>query len=439
MIDIRLIRESPEIVKENIKKKFQNHLLPFVDEIKNKDAEWRNLKVKTDELRHERNEVSKEVNEAKKASKPVDILLKKAKEIPDKLLEIEQKSSILQNEISALLLKIPNIISKKSPIGKDASENKIIKKSGAIPKFKFPVKTHVELIENLNIADFDASAKVSGAGFYYLVGYLALLNHALINFAIDFMKKKGYTYIETPLMLHEKEIFASMNKAAIEQSVYSIKDQDLHLIGTAEQSLLAMHSGKLFQENELPKKIFSYSMCFRKEVGAHGINEKGLWRTHQFNKVEQFVFCKPEDSEKLYSELFNNSEQILKALKLPYRALEICSGDLADWKFRSADFEVWRPTLKEYGEVFSLSNCTDYQARKLSIKCIDKQGNKRAVHTLNNTVLATSRMMVTIIENYQQKDGSIKIPAILVPYMGGKKIIETKPVISSKKAKKAKN
>jgi len=439
MIDIKLIRENPDLIKENIKKKFQNHKIPLVDKVKTLDENWRKLKVQADFLRSDRNKISKQISELKKENKSASQLLKQARLIPKKIEEIESRSKILQDQIKEIMLKIPNIIHKSVPIGPDSTKNVEIKKVGKPKKFSFRLKNHVELAESLGIADFDASAKTSGNGFYYLIGDLALLNQALIRFAIELMTKKGYIYVETPLMLNANSIYASMDKEAIENSVYSIEQEDLHLIGTAEQSLLAMHSDQTIQESDLPKKYFSYSMCFRKEVGSHGINERGLWRTHQFNKVEQFVFCKPEDSEKLYEELFNNSEQILKALKLPYRALEICSGDLADWKFRSADFEVWRPTLKEYGEVFSLSNCTDYQARKLSIKCIDKQGNKRAVHTLNNTVLATSRMMVTIIENYQQKDGSIKIPAILVPYMGGKKIIETKPVISSKKAKKAKN
>jgi len=326
------------------------------------------------------------------------------------------------------------------PKGKDASENKLIKQGGKIPKFKFPIKNHVELAESHKLADFDASAKVSGNGFYYLKNDLALLNQALIRFATDFMTKKGYEYIEPPLMLNEKSIFASMDKNAIAQSVYNIKDEDLNLIGTSEQAILAMHSDKTFSENELPKKYVSYSMCFRKEVGAHGINEKGLWRTHQFNKVEQFIFCKPEDSKKMYAELFKNSDEILKALGLPYRWMEICSGDLADWKYRSADFEIWRPTTKDYGELGSLSNCTDYQARKLGIKYFNKQGERVMLHTLNNTAIATSRAMVAILENFQQKDGTIKVPKVLVKYMNGKKVIGTpikaRPV--KKEAKKAK-
>jgi len=430
MLDIKIIRENPELVKENIKKKFQNQKLPLVDEILKKDSEWRKAKFEADNLRKERNIVSEGINQAKKAkdNKKAEELIKKAKEIPEEIAKLEQKEELLRDEIKELMLTIPNIMSKHVPIGKDETENKVIKKAGKIPKFNFPIKTHVELAEFLEIADFEKAAKVSGKGFYYLKNELALLNQALIRFAIDFMRKKDYTYIETPLMLNVKSVFASMDKAAIEQSVYSIKNEDLSLIGTAEQSLLAMHAEDVIEEVVLPKKYFSYSMCFRKEVGAHGINEKGLWRTHQFNKIEQFIFCKPEESEKLYDELLKNSEEILKLLELPYRIIEICSGDLADWKHRSADLEVWRPTTKEYGEIMSLSNCTDYQARKLDIKCIDKHGARRVLHTLNNTALATSRIMVALLENNQQKDGSIKIPKVLWKYTGFKEIKAKKKI-----------
>lgn len=426
MIDIKFFRESPEVVKANIKKKGQDSKLPLVDKIVKLDENWRKLKSKVDSLRADRNTISKQISEAKKAGKDITALMQKAQKLPDEILKVESEMGALESEIDSIRRQIPNIIWKNVPKGKDSSQNVEIKKAGKIPKFSFPIKTHVELAEALGIADFDASAKVSGNGFYYLKKELALLNQALIRLAIDLMNEKGYEYVEPPLLLHEKEIFASMDKTAIEQSVYSIKDEDLNLIGTSEQSVLAMHSGQVIPEWEMPKKYFAYSMCFRREVGAHGINEKGLWRTHQFNKVEQFIFCRPEDSEKYYDELMKNSEDILKALELPYRIVEICTGDLADWKYRSADFEVYRPTTKEYGEIMSLSNCTDYQARKLNIKCLDKKGEKRVVHTLNNTALATSRIMVAILENFQQKDGSVKIPKALWKYAGFKEIKPSK-------------
>lgn len=421
MLDIKFIRENPKLIKENIKKKFQDEKIKLVDEILKLDGQWRKEKYSSDNLRKERNIISEEINKFKKSKdeKKVKELIEKAKEIPDKINKSEEKTEELEQEIKRLILEIPNIISDKTPIGKDSTFNKEIKKWGKIRKDD--VKNHVELIEEFELADFEKSAEVAGKGFYYIKKELALLNQALLRFAIDFMKKKKYEYIETPLMLNEKTIYASMNKKAIEESVYSIKDEDLHLIGTSEQSLLAMHSDDVLKEEELPKKYYSYSMCFRKEIGAHGINEKGLWRTHQFNKVEQFVFCKPEDSDKIYKEMLQIPEEILKALGLPYRIIEICSGDLGDWKYRSHDFEVYRPTIKEYGEIGSLSNCTDYQARKLNIKVIDKHGNRRILHTLNNTVLATSRIMVAIIENFQTKQG-IKIPKVLWKYTGFKEI-----------------
>lgn len=439
MIDIKLIRENRGLVENNMKDKFQDDKVPLVDEVRALDEKWRKLKAESDILRAERNTISKQISEAKKAGQNAHDLLKKAKNIPERIAEIEKESSELQSKINEIMLKIPNIMSDDVPKGKDASENKEIKKVGKIPKFKFEPKNHVELVEKLKLADFDASARVSGNGFYYLKGDLALLNQALIRFAIEFMTKKGYEFIEPPIMLNEKSIYASMDKKAIEQSVYDIKDEDLHLIGTSEQAVLAMHSNKTFQEAELPKKYVAYSICFRKEVGSHGINEKGLWRTHQFNKVEQFIFCKPEQSEKMYAELFKNSDEILRALKIPYRWIEICSGDLADWKYRSADFEGWRPTAKEYGELGSLSNCTDYQARKLGIKYFNKKGERIIVHTLNDTAIATSRMMVAILENNQQKDGTIKVPTVLVKYLGKKVIGAVKKEPKKPKNKKVKS
>jgi seryl-tRNA synthetase len=424
MIDIKLIRENPDLVKKNARKKFSEEKALLVDEVVKLDNKWREFKKQADELRHNRNKISENINKAKKEKdeKKAAKLIKQAKEIPGKIQELEEKEKQVKEKIRERMIKIPNIISEKAPVGKDEKENKVIKKSGKIPKLGFKVRNHVEIIEDLDLADFDASARVSGNGFYYLKNELALLNQALIRFAVDFMNEKGYSYIEPPLMLNEESIFASMNKEEIQNSVYSVKDEDLNLIGTAEQSLLAFHSGQAIPEKELPKKYFAYSMCFRKEIGSHGINEKGLWRTHQFNKVEQFICCKPEDSEKFYDELLKNSEEILKKLELPYRILEICSGDLADWKFRSADLEVYRPTTKDYGEVMSLSNCTDYQARKLDIKIVYRNGDRRVLHTLNNTALATSRIMVAIIENNQEKDGSIKIPKVLWKYTGFKEI-----------------
>ena len=422
MLDINLIREKPEVVKKNQIKAGKSP--KDVDELLKLDREWRSKKKEVDDLRAERNNISEEINKLKKKKedKKAEELIRKAKLIPDRIKVLEEQADILRKRIDEIIFSLPNIISEKTPVGKDASENIEIKKSGKPKKFSFPVKTHVELAEALGIADFDASAKVSGNGFYYLKNELAILNQALIRFSIDFMKSKKYQYIETPIMIKQDIFAGSEGMQAFANSIYKVDGTDLALIGTAEHALMAMHKNDAFQEAELPKKYFSYSMCFRKEIGSHGINEKGLWRTHQFNKIEQFIFCLPENSEKYYNELMKNSEEILKKLGLPYRIIEICTGDLALWKHRSADFEVWRPTTKEYGEVMSLSNITDYQARTHNIKVIRKSGERQVVHTLNNTALATSRILVAILENFQNKDGSINIPKALWKYTGFKKI-----------------
>jgi len=439
MIDINLIRENPDLVKENLKKKFQEVKLPLVDEIKVKDNDWRNTKYRVDKLRSERNTISKKISEAKKSkdNKKAAQLLKAAKDIPKKISELESKSKKLQEEIKALMSEIPNIIHKSVPIGRDESENKVIKKIGK-PKSLKSIKNHVELAESLNLIDFDSSAKVAGNGFYYLKGDLALLNQALIQFTIDFMKKKGYLYIEPPLMLRKEILAAAADLDTLKNSIYDIKDEPLSLIGTSEYSLLALHLNQLLKSADLPKKYFSYTMCFRKEIGSHGINEKGLWRTHQFNKVEQFIFCLPEESDKFYDELLNNSIEIYKALGIPIRILEMCSGDLQPWKAKSADLEAWRPTTKSYEEVGSLTNCTDYQARKLNIRILKPNGEKVIAHTLNNTAIATSRALVTILENYQKPDGSIEIPKVLQKYTGFKVIQaeKSKPKKAKKKVKK---
>ena len=355
--------------------------------------------------------------------KDASTIIRQLKSIPEEIKKLEEKKEALELKIREGLARIPNIMHPLVPLGKDASENKVLKKWGKIHKLNFPVRNHVELGEALGMLNFEESAKTSGHGFYFLKGDLALLNQALIRFAIDFMMKKRYLYIEPPLMETKRIAAAAGDINAFKLGLYKIEEADLYLIPTAEHAILGMLADTVFQESELPLKCFGYSMCFRKEIGSHGINEKGLWRTHQFNKVEQFIFCHPEDSWKYYEELRKISEEIYQRLGIPYRLLEMCSGDLGDWKARSEDIEAYRPTTKEYGEVGSLTNCTDFQARDLNMRVATKEGEKRVVHTLNNTALATSRALVAIMENYQQKDGSIKIPRVLQKYMGGKKII----------------
>jgi seryl-tRNA synthetase len=421
MIDIKDLRERQEVYKANMKKKGRDEkILTFV---LNLDEKWRHIKIQADSLRAERNKISESINQAKKQGKDAKELIKKAREIPEKLKQLEEEESKVYSELQKSLYDIPNLMHAKVPIGKSDKDNVVKKTVGKPTKLKFPAKTHVELIEALDIGDFDASAKVAGNGFYYLKKDLALLNRALVDFAVDFMNKKGYVFIEPPLMMNRKVAAAAGDLTAFEKALYKIEGEDLFMIPTAEHGILGMLADKTIPEEKLPLKFFGYSMSFRKEVGAHGINEKGLWRTHQFNKVEQFIFCKPKDSWKYYEELRKNAEEIMKKLKIPYRILEMCTGDLGDWKARTEDIEVWRPTTKSYGEVGSLSNCTDYQARDLNIRGVTKKGERYILHTLNNTALATSRIMVAILENNQQKDGSIKIPAALQKYMNGKKKI----------------
>ena len=430
MIDIKLIRENPKLVMDNMKKKYMEKDIYLVNEVFELDEKWRKIKKEIDDLRKERNDLSKQINITKK-NKDISVnpralndLFTKAKDIPKKIKSLEEEASKITSEINARMRKIPNIMHESVPKGKDDKDNVEIKRVGKPKKFPFRVRNHVELIENLGLADFNTSAEISGNGFYILKGDLALLNQALIRFAIEKMESKGYTYIEPPLMLHKEILDAAMDTSEFENTIYSVEGEDLNLIGTSEHALLALHRNKAIPENQLPLKYFSYSMCFRKEIGSHGINEKGLWRTHQFNKVEQFVFCDPKESYKIYEEMQSISEEIFSELGLPYRIVECCSGDLAMWKAKSADMEVWRPTTESFGEITSLSNTTDFQSRGVKTKLVRKDGTREYVHTLNNTAIATSRALVAIIENYQNEDGSITIPEVLRPFMNGKEKLE---------------
>jgi len=425
MIDINLIRTNPELVKQNIKKKFKLEKLPLVDKVLKADMEHRKLLAEVQQLRHKRNEVSEKINQLKKAGKDAKAEIKKAKELPGQIARIEERIKALEVEIREAMLSIPNIIHESVPLGKDATQNKEIKKIGKPKEFDFPAKNHVELAENLGIVDFDASAKTTGKGFFYLKGALAQLNQALIGFSINFMMKRGYTLVEPPLMIKKNICEGVVDFEFFKNMVYKIQDEDLYLIGTSEHPLIGMFINKTIDEKELPIRIVGLSQCFRKEIGSHGIDEKGLFRTHQFNKVEQVVICKPKDSYKMYDEMMKNSVDLFKELGIPTRIFECCSGDLADLKAKSADLEAWSPKKKEYYEIGSCSNLTDAQARRLNIKATNGK-EKYLVHTLNNTAVATSRAMVAILENYQNEDGSITIPKVLVPYMGGMTKIEKK-------------
>ncbi len=427
MIDIKLIRESPDSVKENIRKKFQDEKVGLVDKVVDLDTKWRKEKKKVDDLRHERNKISEEINKLMKANKKSEAkkLIVKAKEIPGKIAKIEVKAGKMFGEIREIMMKIPQIIHESVPAGKSDKDNVEIKKFGKIAKFGFEVKGHAELGEALGVLDFDTSADVSGKGFYFMKGDLALLNMALINYARDFMLGKDFLYVEPPLMIRREVLDAVYSTAEIEAMGYKIDGEDLYMIATSEHPLIAQFIGKSLTARNLPVKQTGYSMCFRKEIGSHGVDEKGIYRTHQFNKQEMIVICEPEDSYKWYDEMLKYSVELFKSLEIPFRILECCSGDLADLKAKSCDLECWSPRRNEYFEVTSLTNMEEAQARRLNIK-IEKGGKRYFAHTLNNTVIATSRALVAIMENNQLKDGSIKIPKALQSYMGGLKKIEGK-------------
>lgn len=426
MIDIKLLRENPDVVKENIKKKFQNEKLPLVDEIIKLDAEWRKLRYKEDNLRSERNKISEEINQAKKKKdeKKAKELIKKAQAIPEEIAKIEENRKSLEEKIRRIMYKIPNIIHKSVPIGKDASQNVVIKTIGKPKKLKFDIKGHAELGEKLGILDFDTSAEVSGKGFYYMKGDLALLNMALINFARDYMTEQGFEYVEPPLMIKKEVLEGVYSTEEINIMSYKIEGEDLYLIATSEHPLIGQFINKTLKKSSIPVKQTAYSMCFRREIGSHGIDEKGIYRTHQFNKQEMIVICEPSESYKWYDKMLKYSVDIFKALEIPIRVIECCSGDLADLKAKSCDIEAWSPRQNKYFEITSLTNMEEAQARRLNIK-IDDGKERYFAHTLNNTVIATSRALVAIMENNQQKDGSIKIPKVLQKYIHGKKEIKS--------------
>ncbi|HQI57513.1 MAG TPA: serine--tRNA ligase [Candidatus Pacearchaeota archaeon] len=427
MIDIKILRENPDIVKENIRKKFQDDKLKLVDEVLVLDEKWRKAKYEEDGLRSERNKVSEEINQAKKKKdeKAAKQLLKRAKEIPDKIAEIQEKRKKLEEDIKQIMYKIPNIIHDSVPIGKDSSENVEIKRVGKPEIPNYEIFNHAELAEKLNGVDFDSARETSGNGFYFLTGDLAVLHSAMIAYARDYMIKQGFSYVIPPFMIRKRVVEGVMSFTEMENMMYKVEGEDLYLIGTSEHSMIGRFIGKILNSTSLPITLTSYSPCFRKEIGAHGIEEKGFYRLHQFEKQEMIVICEPEESYRWYEKMLQYTVDVFKNLDVPVRTLECCSGDLADLKAKSADVEAWSPRQKKYYEVGSCSNLTEAQARRLDIK-IENKGKRYFAHTLNNTVLASPRALIAVMENNQQKDGSIKIPKVLQPYTGGKKIIGIK-------------
>lgn len=419
MIDIKLLRANPDLFKSEMSKRFMDDQAVIVDDVLSLDSSWRSVKKQIDDLRKSRNELSRKVNEAKKSGDNAlfEKLLSEVKDIPSKISALESEASDLEGRLFSLLNKIPNVLHESVPLGRDDSENVEIARFGPEPVVK-KVKPHQIVVEELGLADFTSSAKTSGNGFYYLEGELALLNQALIRYGIEIMHKHGFRYVETPLMLRGEVIEKVVDLADQENQIYKIENEDLYLIGTSEHSMIGRFIGKLLKKDQLPIKQTSYSMCFRKEKGSHGLDEKGLFRTHQFNKVEMIVICDPKDSMSFFEKLKNITLEIFVGLGLPVRVLQICSGDLGLMKHLQVDIEAWSPRKNGYIEVGSCSNLTDNQARSLGIRVSDGV-EKFVPHTLNNTAIATSRALVAILENFQNEDGSVDIPSVLHPYMMG--------------------
>ncbi len=436
MLSIKFIRENKNLVKKSLEKRRDKEKIKWVDELLDLDEKWRSTKQEVDDLRHKRNVITEEIMNLKKSGKDASQKIKDAKEIPERIKKSEEELEELKKKIDYYLMRIPNVLHESVPYGKDSSENVEIKKVGKVQKFNFELKPHGELVEDLNIADFSRAAKVSGTGFNYLEGDLALLDLALQRFAIDFLIKRGYILVLPPFMMNRKAYEGVTDLADFENVMYKIENEDMYMIATSEHPMAAMYMNEVLDEKCLPIKLCGLSSCFRKEIGSHGVDTRGLFRMHQFNKVEQFIFCNPEDSWKFHEELQKNSEEMLKQLGIPFRVVNICTGDIGIVAAKKYDLEAWFPRSKTYMEVGSNSNCTSYQAVRLKIR-YQKGEEREYVHTLNNTGIATSRVMVAILENYQQKDGSIKIPKVLQKYMNGKKVIgKPEKKVVKKKIKK---
>lgn len=429
MIDIILIRENKDLVKENIKKKFQDKKLPLVDEVYDMDIKYREIKTEADEARSKVNKLSKEIGNLMRDKKTDEAgkIKREVAKIKESIPLLEEEERNLEKEIKKRMMVIPNIIADDVPIGEDDSCNVEEERFGdpKVPDFEIPY--HADIMQSFNGLDKDAAGRVSGNGFYYLMGDIARLHSAVLAYARDFMIDKGFTYCIPPYMIHSDAVDGVMSFEEKEAMMYKIEGEDLYLIGTSEHSMIAKFKDQLLKESDLPITMTSYSPCFRKEVGAHGIEERGVYRIHQFEKQEMVVLCKPEDSDDWYDKMWKYSVELFRSLDIPVRKLVCCSGDLADLKYRSCDIEAWSPRQQKYFEVCSCSNLTDAQARRLGIRYKKEDGTKQYAHTLNNTVIAPPRMLIAFLENNLNEDGSVNIPKVLRPYMGGKeKIIPSK-------------
>ena len=425
MLDIKFVRENPDLVKENIKKKFQDHKLPLVDEVIQLDKESRETQQEADNLRHERNKLSKQIGQLMGQGKKDEAMGIREQVTADakKLSELEEKEKVLQEKVKNIMMTIPNIMDPSVPIGKDDSENVEVDRFGDphVPDYEIPY--HIDIMEKLNGIDLDSARKVAGNGFYYLLGDVARLHSAILTYARDFMIDRGFTYCIPPFMVRSEVVTGVMSFEEMDSMMYKIEDEDLYLIGTSEHSMIGRYIDSFIPEEELPHTLTSYSPCFRKEKGAHGMEERGVYRIHQFEKQEMVVVCKPEDSPMWYDKLWQNTVDIFRTLDIPVRTLECCSGDLADLKVKSVDVEAWSPRQQKYFEVGSCSNLGDAQARRLQIR-VGTEDGRYFPHTLNNTVVAPPRMLIAFLENNLNEDGSVNIPKVLQPYMGGKTIIK---------------
>ena len=425
MLDLRFVRENPEIVKENIKKKFQDSKLPLVDEVIALDLESRQIKQEADNLRAERNKLSKQIGGLMAKGEKEEAEKVKAQVVKDaeRLAELEAKEVEVNEKVRQIMLVIPNIIDPSVPVGKDDSENVEVQRYGDAFVPAFDVPYHTDIMENLSGLDLDSARKVAGSGFYYLMGNIARLHSGIISYARDFMIERGFTYCIPPYMIRSEVVTGVMSFAEMEAMMYKIEGEDLYLIGTSEHSMIGKFIDTILMEEQLPQTLTSYSPCFRKEKGAHGLEERGVYRIHQFEKQEMIVVCKPEESMAWFEKLWQNTVDLFRTLDIPVRTLECCSGDLADLKVKSIDVEAWSPRQQKYFEVGSCSNLGDAQARRLKIRVASKEG-KYFAHTLNNTVVAPPRMLIAFLENNLNEDGSVNIPEALRPYMGGMSVIK---------------
>ena len=425
MLDIKFVRENPEIVKQNIRNKFQDEKLVLVDEVLKYDQENRDIKKEVEALRANRNKISKQIGAlmAQGKKEEAEAVKKEVTQNSERMAELDAREKEVEEEIRKRMMVIPNIIDPSVPIGKDDSENVEIKRYGepVVPDFEIPY--HTEIMEKLHGIDMDAAGRVAGNGFYYLMGNIARLHSAVLSYARDFMIGRGFTYCIPPYMIRSNVVTGVMSFAEMDAMMYKIEGEDLYLIGTSEHSMIGKFIDTLIPEEELPKTLTSYSPCFRKEKGAHGIEERGVYRIHQFEKQEMIVVCKPEDSMRWFDKLWQNTVDFFRTLDIPVRTLECCSGDLADLKVKSLDVEAWSPRQKKYFEVGSCSNLGDAQARRLKIRVKGEDGKKYLAHTLNNTVVAPPRMLIAFLENNLNEDGSVRIPEALRPYMGGQEVI----------------